>query len=113
MEPEARYRALLDSEAPADLWDAAMQGEVQREYLMYKCLNRSEAEGYEDEIEPYLDFRSSTGRCALVRRTDAGGLPAEQAGQSKPQRHTAMARREKEGLPGRAEAGVPFMRRNC
>lgn len=72
MEPEARYRALLDSEAPADLWDAAMQGEVQREYLMYKCLNRSEAEGYEDEIEPYLDFRSSTGRCALVRCSACG-----------------------------------------
>lgn len=72
MEPEARYRALLDSEAPADLWEAAMQGEVQREYLMYKCLNRSEAEGYEDEIEPYLDFRSSTGRCALVRCSACG-----------------------------------------
>lgn len=72
MEPEARYRALLDSEAPADLWEAAMQGEVQREYLMYKCLNRSEAEGYEDEIEPYRDFRSSTGRCALVRCSACG-----------------------------------------
>ena len=72
MKPEARYRALLDSEAPADLWEAAMQGEVQREYLMYKCLNRSEAEGYEDEIEPYRDFRSSTGRCALVRCSACG-----------------------------------------
>ena len=72
MKPEARYRALLDSEAPADLWEAAMQGEVQREYLMYKCMNRSEAEGYEDEIEPYRDFRSSTGRCALVRCSACG-----------------------------------------
>lgn len=84
MEPEARYRALLDSEAPADLWEAAMQGEVQREYLMYKCLNRSEAEGYEDEIEPYRDFRSSTGRCALVRCSACGEQMLEDYLTSKP-----------------------------